>query len=45
MFKTKTGLPELTRVKVIEVLNARLADCIDPQTQTEQAHFPPRHQP
>src|SRR6267154_2758781 len=39
MFKTKNDLPEATRVKVIELLNARLADCIDLQTQTKQAHW------
>ena len=37
MFKTKNDLPETTRVKVVELLNARLADCIDLQTQTKQA--------
>src|SRR5262245_16332259 len=39
MFKTKNDLPETTRVKMIELLNARLADCIDLQTQTKQAHW------
>ena len=39
MFKTKNDIPEATRVKVVEVLNARLADCIDLQTQTKQAHW------
>src|ERR1700740_699974 len=39
MFKTKNDLPEATRTKVIELLNARLADCIDLQTQTKQAHW------
>jgi len=39
MFKTKNDIPETTRVKVIELLNARLADCIDLQTQTKQAHW------
>ena len=39
MFKTKNDIPEATRVKVIELLNARLADCIDLQTQTKQAHW------
>ena len=39
MFKTKNDLPEATRVKVIELLNARLADCRDLQTQTKQAHW------
>jgi starvation-inducible DNA-binding protein len=39
MFKTKNDLPESTRVKVVELLNARLADCIDLETQTKQAHW------
>src|SRR5262252_10522816 len=39
MFKTKNDLPEPTRSKVVELLNARLADCIDLQTQTKQAHW------
>ncbi len=39
MIKTKNDLPESTRVKVIEVLNARLADCKDLQTQIKQAHW------
>lgn len=39
MFKTKNDLPESTRVKVIELLNARLADSIDLQTQAKQAHW------
>jgi starvation-inducible DNA-binding protein len=39
MFKTKNDLPEATRVKAVELLNARLADAIDLQTQTKQAHW------
>jgi starvation-inducible DNA-binding protein len=39
MFKTKNDLLESTRVKLVELLNARLADCIDLQTQTKQAHW------
>jgi starvation-inducible DNA-binding protein len=39
MFKTKNDIPEATRVKVVELLNSRLADCIDLQTQTKQAHW------
>ena len=39
MFKTKIDLPEATRVKVIDLLNGALADCIDLQTQTKQAHW------
>jgi starvation-inducible DNA-binding protein len=39
MFKTKNDLSEGTRVKAIELLNARLADCKDLQTQAKQAHW------
>jgi starvation-inducible DNA-binding protein len=39
MFKTKNDLSEGTRTKTIELLNARLADCIDLQTQCKQAHW------
>ncbi len=38
-FKTTNDLPEATRIKAIEELNARLADGIDLQTQTKQAHW------
>jgi hypothetical protein len=33
MFKTKNGLPEESRTKTVELLNARLADRIDLPTQ------------
>ncbi len=39
MFKTKNDLSEAIRVKAVELLNARLADCTDLQTQTKQAHW------
>jgi starvation-inducible DNA-binding protein len=39
MFKTKNDLSEEVRVKVIELLNTRLADAIDLQTQAKQAHW------
>jgi starvation-inducible DNA-binding protein len=39
MFKTKNDLSEKTRTRAIELLNARLADCIDLQTQCKQAHW------
>jgi len=39
MFKTKNDLSEAIRVKAIELLNARLADAIDLQTQTKHAHW------
>jgi starvation-inducible DNA-binding protein len=39
MHKTKNDLPEATRAKVVELLIARLADCIDLQTQAKQARW------
>ncbi len=39
LFQTKNNLPEATRVEVIALLNQRLADCIDLQTQCKQAHW------
>jgi starvation-inducible DNA-binding protein len=39
MFKTKNDLSEAIRSKAVELLNARLADAIDLQTQTKQAHW------
>lgn len=39
MYKTKNDLPKPKRAKLVALLNARLADCIDLQTQTKQAHW------
>ncbi|PWT90384.1 MAG: DNA starvation/stationary phase protection protein Dps [Proteobacteria bacterium] len=39
MFRTKNDLSESIRGKAVELLNARLADAIDLQTQTKQAHW------
>src|SRR5712691_13468047 len=39
MYGTKNDLPEGTRVKMVQLLNARLADAIDLQTQMKQAHW------
>jgi starvation-inducible DNA-binding protein len=39
MFNTKNDLSEGTRARAVELLNARLADCIDLQTQCKQAHW------
>src|SRR5438067_13446091 len=39
MHPTKNDLPETVRRQMIELCNARLADCIDLQTQTKQAHW------
>ena len=38
-YATKNDLPEATRLEVIALLNQRLADCIDLQTQCKQAHW------
>jgi starvation-inducible DNA-binding protein len=39
MHRTKHDLPEKTRRKVADLLNARLADAIDLQTQAKHAHW------
>ena len=39
LFLTKNDLPVEVRVQVAELLNNRLADCIDLQSQTKQAHW------
>jgi starvation-inducible DNA-binding protein len=39
LYPTKNDLPEASRVQVIALLNQRLADCIDLQTQCKQAHW------
>jgi starvation-inducible DNA-binding protein len=39
MHQTKNDLAKKTREKVIETLNARLADAIDLKTQAKQAHW------
>ncbi|WP_437204546.1 DNA starvation/stationary phase protection protein Dps [Planctomicrobium sp. SH664] len=39
MYSTKNDLSKAVRQKSIELLNARLADCIDLQTQCKQAHW------
>ena len=39
MYTTKNDLSESTRIKVVQLLNARLADAIDLQTQMKQAHW------
>jgi starvation-inducible DNA-binding protein len=39
LYPTKNDLPESTRIQVIQLLNQRLADCIDLQTQCKQAHW------
>jgi len=39
LYRTKNDLPEATRLEAISLLNQRLADCIDLQTQCKQAHW------
>jgi starvation-inducible DNA-binding protein len=39
LYPTKNDLPESMRREVIELLNARLADCIDLEAQAKQAHW------
>ncbi|MGH7509123.1 MAG: DNA starvation/stationary phase protection protein Dps [Gemmatimonadales bacterium] len=39
LFDTKNDLPAATRAELADLLNRRLADCIDLQTQTKQAHW------
>lgn len=39
LFATKNDLSPNTRTQVSELLNQRLADCIDLQTQCKQAHW------
>src|SRR2546428_11460972 len=39
MYSTRNDLPEATRAKVIDLLDARLADATDLQTQMKQAHW------
>jgi starvation-inducible DNA-binding protein len=39
MHKTRNDLPKPTRVQMIELLNARLADAIDLYNQVKQAHW------
>lgn len=39
LYPTKNDLSEATRTEAIGLLNQRLADCIDLQTQCKQAHW------
>ncbi|MDB4938502.1 MAG: hypothetical protein JWP87_5474 [Labilithrix sp.] len=39
MIRTKNDLPEPIRASMAELLNARLADAVDLQTQCKQAHW------
>ena len=39
LFPTRNNLPENSRAQVVALLNRRLADAIDLQTQSKQAHW------
>ena len=39
LYETKNPLPAETRVRVVALLNKRLADCVDLQSQAKQAHW------
>jgi starvation-inducible DNA-binding protein len=39
MYSTRNDLPKATRAKAIDLLDARLADATDLQTQLKQAHW------
>ena len=39
LYPTKNSLPEETRVQAVSLLNQRLAEAIDLQTQCKQAHW------
>jgi len=39
LYETKNPLPAETRARVVELMNQRLADCVDLQSQCKQAHW------
>jgi starvation-inducible DNA-binding protein len=39
VYPTKNDVPEATRLEAVGLLNQRLAECIDLQTQSKQAHW------
>lgn len=39
LYKTKNDIPEGNRIELVKLLNKRLADAIDLQTQMKQAHW------
>src|SRR5712692_5247381 len=39
LFSTDVSLPEKSRLQILDLLNARLADTIDLKTQAKQAHW------
>ena len=39
LYPTKNDLPQTNRTEIVQLLNQRLADCIDLKTQCKQAHW------
>ena len=39
LYATRNGLPEAARAQLVALLNGRLADAVDLQTQCKQAHW------
>jgi starvation-inducible DNA-binding protein len=39
LYSTRNDLPESTRIQIVDLLNARLADAIDLMMQAKQAHW------
>lgn len=39
LYETKNSLPEDTRAQAVRLLNQRLAECVDLQSQCKQAHW------
>jgi starvation-inducible DNA-binding protein len=39
LFATRNDIPERARAQIVELLNRRLADAVDLQTQTKAAHW------
>jgi starvation-inducible DNA-binding protein len=39
LYETKNSLPAETRARVVELMNRRLADCVDLEAQCKQAHW------
>lgn len=39
MYTTRNDLPAKARLRIIDILNARLADALDLEAQTKQAHW------
>lgn len=39
LYETRNSLPSEARARVVELMNRRLADCVDLQSQCKQAHW------